>query len=721
VGNRSAFLARWGRQLSDSLATLHKSRPIIEPSSELADCGYTCISAVMALLGQPLLVEEIKTRGGTTSRGLTLRQVRDILRGCGALAEVIYFDRTRTESFPPCGIVLLSRGHYVVTVRQRRDRIEIFDPQMGWTWVSRRWLARRCNGLAVMVDGLQAPISERRERPSTAEIAELFRPILKRRSGAIAVGIFAGAQLITLLLPLLSMWSVDRSLAGVSVGILGAIAIGFGALSVTNIFVSLAGNLAQSKAKRLASIALSCTAFDSLAAKPPYWFENSNAGTIQNRVGSLSALLDFYVEAVRTAGTTAVTLAIGVFALFFISPLLLLPGLVALLISVGLDLMFERVQRSHFASVLETSQRRQWFVMDTISQLPAIVRFGALPSAKSRFTLLNRHAERSQAYLSSLKAWQSALRGLAKSGETLFFVTIAAAFMGAGDFTIGGFVALGAYKDLLASAISSIFALHLQRRGLEVHKLQGSALLRSRQERQLSFRVVERGEISFERVCFSYGSLDKLILDKVSFSVKPGECVIVRGPSGTGKSTIAKLLVGHVQPTAGSVLIDGNSPADTTLGMASVLQSDRLITGSIRENIVFFRRGVSDADVLEALELAAIKEFVLSLPMRLSTQIGESMAGLSGGQRQRLLIARAVLARPKLLVLDEATSSLEVKVEAEILGALRRSGTTLLLFAHRPEVWALADRIYTLDGEGGLEEERREGPSDVGFLRAAAT
>lgn len=117
------------------------------------------------------------------------------------------------------------------------------------------------------------------------------------------------------------------------------------------------------------------------------------------------------------------------------------------------------------------------------------------------------------------------------------------------------------------------------------------------------------------------------------------------------------------------------------------------------------QRHATDAEVVAALKVAAIDDFVLSLPMGLNSQVGEGVGGLSGGQRQRLLIARAALGQPRLIILDEATSSLEVEIEAKILEGFGSAGATTILMAHRPEVWALANRTFTLDGSGRLAEE----------------
>lgn len=123
------------------------------------------------------------------------------------------------------------------------------------------------------------------------------------------------------------------------------------------------------------------------------------------------------------------------------------------------------------------------------------------------------------------------------------------------------------------------------------------------------------------------------------------------------------------------------------------MQSDRLIDGTIRDNVLMFRRGLPDSAVYDALRAAAVDDFVLKLPMGLDTMVAEGVTGLSGGQRQRLLLGRALPDDPRLIVLDEATSSLEVEIEASILQQLKRNGATTVLMAHRPEVWRLADRI----------------------------
>jgi ATP-binding cassette, subfamily B, bacterial CvaB/MchF/RaxB len=702
----SSFLRRVRRVSAEFLhvvGTLGRRNPTIELQTEGADCGYVSMSAVMALLGRPMLVQDIKSAAGTTARGLTITQVRDGLRACGVMAEAIFFDASRPEAYPKLGIVLLSQGHYIVIAGRKSGKFHIFDPGLGWFWITPRKLARSCNGLAVDAGGLSDSNAIPTKSSKRSGVLPL-KAIVNGRTGRVALAVFALAQLAALAMPLLSMWSVDRAVVGLSLGTLGVVAIGFAALSLTNILISLVAQLYQSLVKRRSAVALSRIAFDCLSEKAPFWFELNNGISLQNRLSSLTAQLEFYLDVAKAIGSLSITVAVGLVALLFVSPWLLVPGFCSLAVSMVVDLIFYQSQQNSIAAALHSDQRRRAFVLDTLCQLPVIARFGALSSARSRFTSLVRSAAASEARLQSQKGWRDATADLCKAGETLFFVSLSAALMSEGHYTIGGFVAVGAYKDLLAGAASTVFQLVLRRRHLEVHRLQAATLLAgdgpSRSARQLT-----SGKVEFVDVSFAYGSLDRTVLTNCNFRANPGECVVIRGPSGTGKSTIGKLIVGSLVPAQGTVLVDGQPAAEWMAGLGSVLQSDRLIQGIIRDNILLFRRGFCDTLIYDALRAAAVDDFVLKLPMGLDTMIGEGVTGLSGGQRQRLLIARAMLDHPTLVILDEATSSLEVDIEAGILHALKASGATTILMAHRPEVWRLADRIYTLDGSGCIIED----------------
>ena len=619
-------------------------------------------------------------------------------------AEAIAFDTQRAGAYPCPGVVLLKHGHYVAVVDRSADRFEIYDPSYGWTWVSWRKFSRQLTGFGVEVAG-GAGASPPQPGPSRRHAAwSAPWRLLRGRLALGTLGAFAAAQAITLALPLLSAASVDRATEGLNLGTAGWVAVAFVALSATSTVTSLVGQLLSHRLGWRAARALGRENFETCAAQSSDWFEANRPVAIQNRIASREILHSFALECLRSAGALVVALTAGTVVLFYISPWLALPSLLSLALTVAIELGFNRWQLSQAASVLEAAQRRQAFTLDILSQIPLLRRHHALKHARRQYANVVGRAAAAAARLQSIKRWRSLLTGAVRSLETLAFVSLGAYFMSQGDYSLGAFVALGAYKDLLAGSLSSLFQLRQRSRTLEVHRLQAEDFGDGHLPQPSCGGRVIHGEVKVERVSYAYGSLDRPVLEGVSLEVTPGEFVALRGPSGAGKSTFARLLSGDLTPCSGSVRIDGAIAAPSMTGFAAVLQGDRLIPGTIRDNVVLFRPGVDDQDVWEALHLAAINEFVAALPMRLNTPVGDAIGGLSGGQKQRLLIARAVLQRPRLLVLDEATASLDVGSETEIFRGLRALGITIVAIAHRPEVWSIADRVIDF-GAG-----RRERP-----------
>ncbi len=221
-----------------------------------------------------------------------------------------------------------------------------------------------------------------------------------------------------------------------------------------------------------------------------------------------------------------------------------------------------------------------------------------------------------------------------------------------------------------------------------------------------------KGEITFERVGFRYPSREEVVvLRDVSFSVAPGRQVALVGPSGAGKSTIASLLLRLYDPTEGRILFDGRGSEGFPLTalrsqMAVVMQDVFLFGGTIRENIAYGRPGATEEEITEAARQANAWDFIQSFPDKLDTVVGERGVQLSGGQRQRIAIARAVLKNPRILILDEATSSLDSESERQVQEALEKlmEGRTSLVIAHRLSTVRKADHIIVLN-DGRIVEQ----------------
>jgi ATP-binding cassette, subfamily B, bacterial len=278
-----------------------------------------------------------------------------------------------------------------------------------------------------------------------------------------------------------------------------------------------------------------------------------------------------------------------------------------------------------------------------------------------------------------------------------------------GDLSYGSFVAFNAYVAMLVwpfrvlgQRVTTLQkALGASARISEV--LEAEPQLREERHPEELPQPI-RGEVRLDDVRFGHEG-DAPILDGLNLYVAPGESLALVGATGSGKSTIAGLLARFYDPDGGRVLLDGHDLrklrlSDVRRAVALVFEETFLFTDTVRENIRFARPHADDAEVERAAELAGAAEFIGDLPEGYDTILGERGFSLSGGQRQRIAIARAILADPAVLVLDDATSAVDATKEHEIRAALTTvmQGRTTLVIAHRPATIALADRVAVLEG-----------------------
>ena len=219
-----------------------------------------------------------------------------------------------------------------------------------------------------------------------------------------------------------------------------------------------------------------------------------------------------------------------------------------------------------------------------------------------------------------------------------------------------------------------------------------------------------KGAVTFEHVSLRYPNAERDAVSDFNLEVKPGESIALVGFSGSGKTSVVNMIPRFWNPTAGRILIDGTDAKDVTLSslrsqIAIVSQDVVLFDGTIRENIAYAMPDVTEAALSQAVEAAALKEFIASLPQGLDTPVGEAGSRLSGGQKQRISIARAILRNTPILILDEATSALDSESEAAIKTALDRlmAGRTTFIVAHRLSTIRNASRIVVMS-DGVIQE-----------------
>jgi ATP-binding cassette subfamily B protein RaxB len=255
------------------------------------------------------------------------------------------------------------------------------------------------------------------------------------------------------------------------------------------------------------------------------------------------------------------------------------------------------------------------------------------------------------------------------------------------------------FNDRATSLISQLVQFRLM--GLHLDRLADIVTAIPETEGLSTPSIDVKGAIKVREMSFRYGAADQFVLRDINLEVAPGEFVAITGPSGGGKTTLMKVLLGLHRPTSGSVELDGNR-ADPELWRAwrahvgVVAQDDRLLSGTIADNIAFFDPELDMSEVHAAATAAQVHEEIMRAPMQYLGLVGDMGSTLSGGQRQRVLLARALYCKPRILFLDEGTANLDETTEEAIVNLIASLPITRIVVAHRPALIRRAARVLLL-------------------------
>jgi ATP-binding cassette subfamily B protein RaxB len=387
-----------------------------------------------------------------------------------------------------------------------------------------------------------------------------------------------------------------------------------------------------------------------------------------------------------------------------------------MLVSLAAAALYAALRRAVFHSLRAASAeeiihgaKQQTHFLETASGIQSVRLFGR--GGQRRAGWMNMLADQFNAGLRvqgvhvAHETAQTLLFGL----ERVLVVWMAARMTLEGRFTVGMLFAYMAYKELFAARVGALVDMASDLAMLRLHAERVADIVLSETEAGEGPAPMEvdlsrrPARLELRRVSYRYAATEPWAVENVNLVVEAGECLALTGPSGCGKTTLVKVLLGLLAPTEGEVLFDG-TPIHR-LGLANyraligtVMQEDRLFSGSLADNIGFFDPE-PDLERIEACaRLAAIDGEIREMPMGYHTPVGDVGIGISGGQKQRVLLARALYREPRILVLDEATSHLDLHNERSVNEAVRGMNLTRVVVAHRPETIAMADRVVTLAG-----------------------
>ena len=689
--------------------------PIVR-QNETMECGLACLAMVAGFHGLKTDIAALRRRFPISAAGVTLSAIMEMANrlgmGCRAL-KVPLEDIPRVQT---PAIIHWDLNHFVVLKSARAKSMVVHDPASGARRYARDAFSAHFTGVALELHPTkQFEKAEERTRLRLNHLWTRIRGL--KRTLAQALVLSAILQLFVLVSPFYLQLTVDEVLVKFDADLLFVLAFAFGALAVLNAVAGLLRGYVLLYFGNMLNYQMVCNLFAHLIRLRADFFEKRHMGDIVSRFGSVEPIRSLFTEGLVATAIDGVMAVATLVMMFIYSPVLASIALVALALYLVLRVVSYPPLRARSEDAIVYHAREQSFFMETVRGVQSIKLFGR--ETDRRRVWQNRFADAVNAdvRVHKLGIWFTLGNSMIFGIEHVVLIYVAAKMTLGGEFTVGMIFAYMAYKRQFTDKAIALVERLIEFRMLDLHLSRISDIALAEQEPAALSSTATRedgsvcGALCLDDVSFRYGEATPEVLGGVSIDIAAGETVAFVGSSGSGKTTLMKIMLGLFEPTRGRVLDDGRALADIGVGeyrrhVGSVMQEDALFAGSIAENIAFFDSEIDMAGVVRAATLACIHRGIIAKPMQYETLVGDMGSALSGGEKQRVLLARALYRRPKILFMDEGTSSLDVVTEREVNASITSLGITRIIVAHRPETIRTADRVAALV-DGKLEPVER--------------
>lgn len=606
---------------------------------------------------------------------------------------------------------------FVVLDAVTRGTVTIQDPLHGLRRLTRAEAEARFRGLALELAPAARLVETR--RAGRRWLLEIIRGGEGFRRRAVkAVLLSCLLQIFVLASPLYISLSLDKAVPAHDERLLMALAFAFAAVALvravtewlrSQVLIAMAQAIHEQIVGKL---------FRHLIRLPMKWFEERPIGEVSGRFDSSTELKELFAQELIAALVDGLMAVLTLVMMFLYSPLLTCIALVTF-VALGWH-------RARAAPVLTSREEEMWqsvttarsHFMETVRAIQAIKLMGQEPKRDALWTIRFQGTLGKTFALQRTKARHTVIENVAGALENTITIFLGARMVMLDQLTIGMFLAFMIYRISFTSASVRLLHASTRYRMLDVHLERLSDIFLHRRETADGSGHPElAGKIELRDVNFAYNDADRPVLEDVNLTVGAGEFIAITGPSGGGKTTLLKLMVTLLEPRSGRILFDGAPCEEIGLHairsqMGVVMQDDALVSGTLADNISFFDEHRDIEWIHHCARLAGLDAEIIGKPLGYDTEVSDLGTALSGGQRQRLLLARALYRRPRILLLDEGTSHLDLETERQVNLAISKLGITRIMIAHRPDTIAAADRVYQLSG-GRLRELSREEPSAV--------
>jgi ABC-type bacteriocin/lantibiotic exporter with double-glycine peptidase domain len=673
------------------------------PQAEMADCGAAALAMSLGFHGRHVSLAEMHEATGTGRDGVDALRLAEAATSYGLRARGVATEVDDLNVMPRGTILHWGAAHFVVLESTSRQGVTIVDPMAGRYRVGWPAVDDLYSGVAIMLEPAATFASGGRRAPGAVHHA---RRMLRGSTGigrVLATSVVV--RLMALAVPVLTGVVVDQLVPSDDGRLLKIVAAVMVALIGYSMLASfLRAHLLLRLRSRL-DVAMTLGFLEHLVDLPYAFFLKRSSGDLMMRLRSNAT-----VREILTTGTLAALLDGALATVYLILIYALSPVLGALVTVLAVAevtvLLSARRRNQHLmGEALATEAKSQSYAYEMFSAVETLKAAGAERRAVSHWTNLfvaEMNVSLRQGRLSA--AVDTAFHGLALLSP-IAVLLVGAYLVGSGQLSLGTMLSLAALAGAFLEPLATLVATALQVQLLGSYMSRIDDVLDTPTEtqgRDLRHAPALTGAVRAEGLTFRYHPHGPPAVDGADLEVSPGEVLAIVGRSGSGKSTMGRLLLGLYAPSAGRVLLDDVDlatlhPRSVRSQIGVVTQNPYIFGLSIRDNLTLGDPGLPLERLESAAALAGIADDIHAMPMGWETALVDAGASLSGGQRQRLALARALAPQPRILLLDEATSSLDTVTEAQVHANIAGLGCTVIVIAHRLATVIDADRIVVMD------------------------
>jgi ATP-binding cassette subfamily B protein RaxB len=685
---------------------LGRTLPIVL-QTEATECGLACLAMVAGFHRHRIDMMTLRRRFPISLKGATLRDVMQIAQKLDMGTRPLKLDLEDLNQLKlPC-VLHWNFNHFVVLKEVRANEVLIHDPAVGARTLSWDAVSSAFTGVALEV--WPATDFKPAQEVQSIKLRQLMGNVGGLSTSLAQILLLALVlELFALVSPFFLQWVIDNVLVTADRDLLTTLALGFGLLMLMQQAVSAIRSWGILYLGTTLNLQWRANVFTHLTRLPVQYFEKRHLGDIVSRFGAIDqiqhTLTTAFLEAVLDGLMTVITLGM----IFVYSPLLGVVALAAIALYTIMRWAWYSPLRNATDEQIVHAAKQQTHFLETIRGIKTIQLFQRQDYRRGSWLTLLVEQINADLRVQKLQLAYKVLNGLLFGAENILIIWLGTRLVLDGNFSAGALMAIMSYKGQFDTRASSLIDKFYDVKMLQLQGVRLADIVLSEPEavhsESLSETITAPPLICVSHLSFRYSELEPMVLDDINFSIGAGESVAIVGPSGCGKTTLMNVLLGILPPTTGQILVNGIDLQRVGVGflrasVGTVLQDDVLFAGCIAENIHFFDPHADHAWVEKCAEMAAIAEEIRAMPMGYQTLVGDMGTVLSGGQKQRILLARALYKRPKVLVLDEATSHLDIATEKSINHLIKSLAVTRIIIAHRPDTIASADRVIFLQQE----------------------